>query len=137
MFCSGDLAIPSLGPRKVKNFEDLEVWKAADRLAHDVFRITQGFPRTYLYDLSNQLRRAALSVPANIAEGSASLHSKELIQSLNVARRSLAEMRYFLLFARDEGLIASDPYELMIARCESIGRMLSGLIRSVRARKSS
>ena len=119
----------SLG--KVKSFEDLEVWKAADRLAHLVFDTTKQFPRSYLYDLATQLRRASLSIPSNIAEGSASLHSKELIQSLNVARRSLSETRYLLLFAREEGLIQPALYQDVAQSCESIGRMLSSLMRSL------
>jgi len=119
----------SLG--KVRSFEDLEVWKAADKLARNIFQITRRFPRAYLNDLSIQLRRAALSIPSNIAEGSASLHSKELIQSLNVARRSLSETRYLLLFAREEGLIQPALYQDVAQSCESIGRMLNSLMRSL------
>ena len=118
-------------PGKVRSFEDLDVWKVADRLAHLVFDTTKQFPRSYLYDLATQLRRAALSVPTNIAEGSASMHGKELIQSLNVARRSLAETRYLLLFAREEGLIGPGRYQEVLETCESVARMLSSLIRSL------
>ncbi len=95
------------------------------------------FPRSYLYDLAAQLRRAALSVPANIAEGSASMHSKELIQFLNVARRSLAETRYLLLFAREEGLIPVSHYEKLADACQSIGRMLTSLVRSIASRRNA
>jgi four helix bundle protein len=92
---------------------------------------------SYLYDLSSQLRRAALSVPANIVEGSASMHSKELIQALNVSRRSLAETRYLLLFAHEEGLISSGVDEQVLDSCESVGRMLSSLVRSIRSKRGS
>jgi len=122
---------------KVRSFEDLDVWKAADGLAHEIFSITQRFPRSYLYDLTTQLRRAALSVPANIAEGSASMHSKELMQSLNVARRSLAETRYLLLFAREEGLIPAEIYEKLAEACVSVGRMLTSLLRSIGSRRNA
>ena len=125
----------SLG--KVRSFEDLEVWQAADRLAHEVFSITQRFPRSYLYDLGSQLRRAALSVPANIAEGSASVHSKELMQSLNVARRSLAETRYLLLFAREENLIPPVHYEKLADTCQSVGKMLTSLVRSIGLKRNA
>ncbi|MGH7352837.1 MAG: four helix bundle protein [Candidatus Methylomirabilales bacterium] len=123
--------------RKVKGFEDLEVWRAADRLAHGVFRLARSFPRVYSHDLTTQLRRASLSIPSNIAEGSASLHSKELIQSLNVARRSLAETRCLLLFARDEGLIPAGNYEKLADACLSVGRMLTSLIRSISSRRNA
>ena len=126
-----------VGSRRVKSFEDLEVWKAADRLAHNVFRVTKSFPSTYLYDLSSQLRRAALSVPANIVEGSASLHSKELIQALNISRRSLAETRYLLLFAHEEDLISTGAHEEVLDSCESVGKMLSSLVRSIRSKRGS
>lgn len=126
-----------VGSKRVKSFEDLEVWKAADRLAHNVFRLTKSFPHTYLYDLSSQLRRAALSVPANIVEGSASIHSKELVQSLNVSRRSLAETRCLLLFAHEEGLISPGSYNKVLDACESVGRMLSSLVRSIRSKRGS
>jgi four helix bundle protein len=123
---------------KVRSFEDLEVWKAANQLAHDVFRLTKSLPHSYLHDVTTQLRRAALSIPSNIAEGSASLHSKELIQSLNVARRSLSETRYLLLFAHEEGLIQPAIYQEVAQACESVGRMLSSLIRSLNsARRGS
>jgi len=127
--------VSSLG--KVKSFEDLEVWKAADRLAHLVFDTTKQFPRSYLYDLATQLRRASLSIPSNIAEGSASLHSKELIQSLNVARRSLSETRYLLLFAREEGLIPASHHEKLADTCQSVGRMLTNLVRSITSRRNA
>ncbi len=126
-----------VGTRKVKSFEDLEVWKAADRLAHNVFRLTKSFPPSYLYDLSSPLRRAALSVPTTVVEGLASMHSKELIQSLNVSRRSLAETPYLLLFAREEGLISPGAYKQVLDTCKSVGRILSSLVRSIRSKRGS
>ena len=123
-------------PGKVRSFEDLDVWKVANQLAHEIFSVTHRFPRSYVYDLGNQLRRAALSVPANIAEGSASMHSKELTQSLNVARRSLAETRYLLLFAWEEGLIPASHHEKLADACQSVGRMLTNLVRSIASRRN-
>jgi four helix bundle protein len=60
----------------IENYEDLVVWQRADQLAFRVFDLSDGFPRAYVYDLTSQLRRAALSVPTNIAEGCASPHTK-------------------------------------------------------------
>ena len=64
----------------VKHFSELMVWQRADELAHQIFDLTETFPKRYLFDLTSQLRRAALSVPANIVEGSAASHTKELLQ---------------------------------------------------------
>lgn len=113
----------------IKDYHQLIVWQKADDLAHRVFDMTEGFPREYLYDLSNQLRRAALSVPTNLAEGCATLYNKELLQFLNIARRSQSETRYLLEFALKRNLI---PDNQMIESCDEIGKLLNGLIASVR-----
>jgi four helix bundle protein len=89
----------------ITSYEDLIVWQKANQLAERVFNMTEGFPRKYLYDLTSQLRRAALSVPTNIAEGCASFHSKEFLQLLNISRRSLSETQYLLGFSSSRNLI--------------------------------
>ena len=86
----------------IKSFRDLDVWQKAHRLAQEVFRLTDTFPKKYLFDLTAQLRRAALSVPTNIAEGCAASYSKELVQFLNIAKRSVSEVQYLLLFASEQ-----------------------------------
>jgi len=63
----------------ITSYKQLKVWQEADKLAHKVFGLTEKFPKTYLFDLTSQLRRAALSVPTNIAEGCASFHTKEFL----------------------------------------------------------
>ena len=65
---------------EIKSYRDLVVWQKADDLAFKIYKLTDSFPKKYLYDLTNQLRRAALSVPTNIAEGCGSNHSGELIK---------------------------------------------------------
>lgn len=70
-----------------KRYKDLLVWQKADELAYRIY----SFPHKYAYDLTNQLRRSALSIPTNLAEGSASPHTKELLQFINIANRSLSE----------------------------------------------
>ncbi len=118
----------------IKHFKDLTEWQKADALAHEVFTLTEGFPIQYAFDLTNQLRRAALSVPANIVEGSTSSHTKELLQAMNIARRSLRETQYFLLFALRRELIAVSQYETMNVAYEEVYRMLCGLTTSVRGK---
>src|SRR3990172_11304660 len=106
------------------SFKDLRVWKAADDLAPQIYTISEGFPKSYLYDWTAQLRRAALSVPTNIAEGCASQHTKELIQFLNISRRSLYETRYLILFAFKRQLISEDKYKEIESNLDDISRML-------------
>jgi len=116
----------------VKHFTELHVWQKADALAHEVFDVTETFPRRYLFDLTNQLRRSALSVPTNIVEGSASTHTRELLQSINIARRSVRETQYLLLFSLRRELITVSQHQAIAAEYEEVHRMLNGLTRSLR-----
>ena len=118
----------------VKHFTELTVWQKADELAHQVFDLTDAFPRRYLFDLTNQLRRAALSIPANIVEGSASPHTRELLQSLNVARKSVRETQYLIRFALHRELLTVAQYEALTSAYEEVHRMLNGLTASLRRR---
>ena len=120
----------------ITSFKELMVWQRADQLAFKVFDSTETFPKIYLYDLTSQLRRAALSVPTNIAEGCASFHSGEFLQFLNIARRSLSETQYLLDFACRRKLIKQpDMLEFESIR-EEISKMLNALIRSIRDKRA-
>ena len=121
----------------ITSYKQLKVWQEADKLAHKVFDLTEKFPKTYLFDLTSQLRRAALSVPTNIAEGCASFHTKEFLQFLNIARRSLSETRYLLEFAFRRKLVEQDRLAELDALGESVAKMLNALIRSLRAKDRS
>lgn len=116
----------------IKHFSELAVWQKADEAAHSVFDMTSSFPKQYLFDLTSQLRRAALSVPTNIVEGSASNHTRELLQFLNIARRSVRETQYLLLFSFRRELITTAQHETATTSYEHIHRMLSALTRSLR-----
>jgi four helix bundle protein len=116
----------------ITSFKELKVWERADDLAFKVFDLAETFPRKYLYDLTSQLRRAALSVPTNIAEGCASFHSGEFLQFLNIARRSLSETQYLLYFATRRGLIKQTQLSELDLVSEEISKMLNGLAKSIR-----
>jgi four helix bundle protein len=116
----------------IKNFRELDVWNKADELAHRVFDLTETFPRQYLFDLTSQLRRAALSVPTNIAEGCATPHTKELLQFINIARRSASETQYLVLFAARRNLLTRACYEDLTSGYEAVHRMLNALSTSLR-----
>ncbi|MFN4300344.1 MAG: four helix bundle protein [Thermaurantimonas sp.] len=81
---------------RVSSFRDLDVWKKSMELSVDIYNITQSFPSTELYGLTSQLRRAAVSVASNIAEGSGRSSTKEVLQFLNIANGSLAEIETLL-----------------------------------------
>jgi len=84
-----------------KSFEQLIVWQKAHQFVRGVYRLTDKFPRTEIYGLTSQLRRAAVSVPANIAEGFKKRGRADKVRFLNIAQASLEECRYYLILAKD------------------------------------
>jgi four helix bundle protein len=119
----------------IQSYKELKVWQKADELAVRVYKLTSNFPREYLYDLTNQLRRAVLSVPTNLAEGCASPHSGELLQYINIANRSLSETRYLLEFAHKIGLIKAADISELDGICLEVSRMLKSLNLSIKQKK--
>jgi four helix bundle protein len=106
-------------------------WKLADDLAVQVYEVTRDFPSYELYGLASQLRRAAVSVPANIAEGAARKNQREFLQFLYIAKSSLAEVDYYLHLALRLGYLGADLYEKMDAAKEEVARVLRGLMKAV------
>ena len=112
---------------RVVKHEDLEVFKLAHRLALRIYQLTRSFPREKTLGLVSQLRRAAASVPANIAEGAGRLNRGEYRHFAGIARGSAVEVSYCLLLARDLDYIASPDYDELRAAYESVGKMLTRL----------
>jgi four helix bundle protein len=100
-------------------------------LVLDVYRCTQAFPKIETYGLTSQLRRAAVSVPSNIAEGQARLSTGEFKQFLGNARGSLVEVETQILIARDLGYLHNDQSESLLAATSEVGRILNGLLASL------
>jgi four helix bundle protein len=121
----------------IQSYRELMVWQKADELAVRVYAVTSKFPREYLYDLTSQLRRAALSIPTNLAEGCASPHTGELLQFINIAKRSLSETQYLLEFAHKIGLINAADVSVLDQNCCEIERMLKALNLSITKKKNS
>ena len=115
----------------MQDYHKLKVWEKAHALAMDVHRMAGTFPRVEGIALVAQLRRAALSIPANIAEGAGKPGNAEFRRFLNIALGSAAETHYHLLVARDLGLLDPAVYDDLAVRATEIRRMLSGLIRKV------
>lgn len=113
-------------------YERFEAWKKAHRLALTVYRLTESFPRHELYGLTSQARRAALSVPANIAEGSAKRGRREFGRYLDIAVGSLSELSYLLLVARDLGFLSQEQWTDCDALHTDTSKTLWGLYEAVR-----
>ena len=118
-------------------FERLSAWQASQRLAIEVYRVTQGWPREEIYGLTSQARRAAVSIPTNIAEGAAKRGRKEFGRFLDVALGSLSELTCLLRLSLDLGFMSLDEWQTVeTLRCET-GRLLWGLYRRMRPRVAS
>ena len=115
--------------------EKLRVWADAMTLTEEVYRVTRSFPRREDFALTTQIRKAAVSIPANIAEGCGRYHTREFIQFLYVARGSLFELMTLLDLSRRSSYLDEDQYSRLRAMCEQILSGLSGLIRSLEARR--
>lgn len=116
-----------------KNYTDLLVWQKAHELAKDIYAINFKFKYDERYALHSQIRRAVISVPANIAEGVARQHNKEFIQFLFIAKGSLSETTYYLQFCNEQGYMSKDDYEKLYDKCDHIDRMLGSLISKVKS----
>lgn len=111
----------------VQTFRDLEVWKVAMDLAAECYRVTKAFPKDELFGMTSQIRRAAASIPANIAEGQGRDHTKEFLNFLSIARGSLMEVQTHLLLAQRVGLLNDTDLQPLLTLCERISQMLSRL----------
>ena len=120
----------------MQDFHKLKVWEKAHLLAIDVYRLSEGFPKRDGVALTTQLRRAALSVPANIAEGAGKGGNGEFRRFLDIAMGSAAETHYHLLVARDIGLLENSAYDQLASRITEVRRMLAGLIKRVKLAKA-
>ena len=114
----------------MQDFRNLEVWEKAHRLTLDIYRLTEGFPRTEVFGLSIQLRRGAASIATNLAEGCGRAQG-EFGRFLQVAFGSACEVEYQLLLSRDLSLITNDQYQSIVERLLEVKRMLHGLLKRV------
>ena len=113
-------------------FERFDAWRRAHQLALDVYDASERWPRSERYELTAQVRRACLSVPANVAEGIAKRGPRELRRYLDIALGSLAELCYLLVFARDRGLISREDWSILDEQRNRVGQLIWGLVRSIK-----
>lgn len=120
-----------MGEPGFQSFKDLIVWQTSMELAANCYSLTKVFPREEQYGMTAQIRRAAASVAANIAEGHGRESTGSFVQFLRVAQGSIKELETHLLLAEKVGLAPSDVVRSPLAECEEIGKMLRALIRTL------
>jgi four helix bundle protein len=111
----------------MQRFTELKVWQRAHALVLEIYRISAGFPQDERFGVISQLRRAAASIPTNIAEGSRRQGQQEYSRVLNIAQGSAAETEYLLILSRDLGYISPAAFERIVADLDEVARMLHGL----------
>lgn len=114
----------------IRDFRDLEAWKESHFLALNIYKITLNFPPEERFGITNQIRRAATSISANIAEGFSRYHFKDKKKFYYQARGSLAETRSFLLLAKDLGYLENDLFRKLDKQAVKTRQLINGLIRS-------
>ena len=117
-----------------RSYRELIAWQKAMKFVTEIYGVTQRFPSEERYGITNQLRRAAVSVPSNIAEGQARFSQKEFHHFLSQARGSLAEIETQLLIARDLRYVQSAKADALLAAADELGRILNGLLASIKNR---
>jgi four helix bundle protein len=121
----------------IRSHRDLKVWKAGIELSVEVYRLTEGYPKSETFGLVSQMRRAASSVPANIAEGCGRQHKNEFLQFLHIAKGSLYELDTYFHLSEALGHADTDVFERLRQRVDEVGKMLHGLIGSIKEAKTA
>jgi four helix bundle protein len=115
----------------MRNYRNIKAFQLADDLAFEVYKVTRDFPKEELYGLTSQLRRAGVSVAANIAEGASRKHKKDYMHFLYIARASLAEVEYLLHLSKRLHYLAEESYLIIEEKREETAKTLFGLINAV------
>jgi four helix bundle protein len=121
----------------MQRFTDLRVWQKSHDLVLAIYQHSKGFPPEERFGLVSQLRRAAMSIPTNIAEGSKRKTKTEYARFLNIAEGSVAETQYLLVLSRDLKYLTLSNFELLSAASDEVARMLNGLRISVESSRGN
>lgn len=122
---------------KINSYRDLQIWQEGIALAKLCYATTQRFPKEEGFGLTSQIRRAAASIPANIAEGNGRENTGEYIRFLRVAQGSLKELETHLILSHEVGILPEQVLTPLLAKTDQIGRMLRSLIRKLQGRLSN
>ena len=113
---------------KIKNFKELRIWQKGIEIIKNVYLVTQSFPKEEMYGLTSQMRRAAVSVPSNIAEGFKRYHAKEYRQFLHIALGSLAELETLVIVGNELNLIDREKLGQLNEQLDHESKMISSLL---------
>ena len=116
----------------MRNFEELEVWQKAHALTLKLYRVTENFPRSEMFGLSSQIRRAAGSIGANLAEGCGRWGEAELARYVQIAMGSASELQNHLRLAKDLDFVSKPDYEAALRELTSVRQMLTALLQTLR-----
>lgn len=126
-----------MGQHRTRHFRDLIAWQKAMRLARNVYAASEQFPRAEQFGLTSQMRRSAVSVPSNIAEGHGRLTDKGFRLFLAQARGSLFELETQLQLAAELGFAKKETADVLIADCNEVARIINGLLSTVTGKNNS
>ena len=118
----------------IQSYRDLKVWQESMDMAVNCYELTRAFPQAEMYGMTSQIRRAAASVPANIAEGHGRETTAEYIRFLRIAQGSLKELETHLILCERVKLTTNQVAQPVLNQCEAVGKMLRALIRSLERR---
>ncbi|WP_313095235.1 four helix bundle protein [Empedobacter sp.] len=113
--------------------KDLDAWKISVELVTEIYQLTGNYPKDEIFGLTNQMRRASISIPSNIAEGAARNSKKEFIQFLYIALGSQQELDTQLLISRNLNFITEDSYNQITDKVQTVGKLLNGLIKYLKS----
>jgi four helix bundle protein len=114
--------------KRTRNYRDLIVWQKAMKLAKEVYQVTEGLPKAEMYGFQSQMRRAAIAIPSNIAEGHGRLNDGHFRQFLAISRGSLFELQTQLELATDLSLLEARSATALMEHCEEVARLINGLV---------
>jgi four helix bundle protein len=117
-----------------KKFTDLTVWQKAHAFVLSAYRLSASFPRSEIYGLTSQLRRSAVSIPANIAEGFKKSSSADKVRFMNIAQGSLEESRYYLILTNDLGYANTEG---LLLQLDEVGRILSAYAKAIKSKSQT
>ena len=116
---------------KIKTYRDLNIWNAGIELVKDIYRLTDKFPKHEMYGIVSQMRRSAISIPSNVAEGFKRYHNKEYRQFLYVTLGSCAELETQITIAKELKYIQADKETMLLERLDHVGRMITSLLKKL------
>lgn len=118
----------------MRTHKDLDVWKLSIEFVTEIYVLTMRFPKEEQFGLTNQIRRASVSIPSNIAEGAGRRSDKEFLQFLYISMGSIQEIDTQLLISLNLNYLTKSEYEILLTKLDQISKMLSGLIKFVKER---